>query len=48
MVSTRSQEQEQRREGAMASMDLMTLLLSLQREMAEMKQRSEDEMRVLR
>jgi len=48
MVSTRSQVGENRQEQAMAGTDPMTLLLSLQQEMADMKQRGEEEMQAIR
>jgi len=48
MVSTRSQVGENKQERAMAGTDPMTLLLSLQREMADIKQRGEEEMRAIR
>jgi len=44
MVSTRSQVDENRHERAMAGTDPMALLLSLQREMTEIKQRGEEKM----
>jgi len=48
MVSTQSQVHDRRREATMASVDPMAILISLQREMAEMKQKTEEEMRPLR
>jgi len=48
MVSTRSQVGENRKERAMAGADPMALLLSLQREMADIKQRDKEEMRAIR
>jgi len=48
MVSTCSQVNEQRPDRAMARADPMALLLLLQREMAEMKQKGEEEMRAIR
>lgn len=47
MVSPRSQVNDQRQEGALAGVDLMTLLLSLQCEMVEIKQKGEEEMHAM-
>jgi len=48
MVSTRSQVNEQRPNRVMARMDPMALLLLLQREMVEIKQKGEEETRAIR
>jgi len=48
MVSTRSQVGENMQERAMVGADPMALLLSLQREMADIKQRGNEEMRAIR